>query len=260
MLEEGLMFAGGATYFLTSLLDHPDFTSEHLRFMPLCGLGGSAVPVAVAERAADLGIRVFLSYWCTEHPSVTRSAPTDDEAKRLRTDGRAIDGVEMRLDDEGQIWTRGPDLFMGYTDSDLTASVMDADGWYGTGDIGVVDDDGYLTITDRVSDVIIRGGENISAQEIEELLLRLDGVTEAAVVAAPDARFGEHAAAIVTVRDEAKAPTLDDVRAHLHSAGLARPKWPESLYVVDNLPRTASGKVQKYRLREQLREGSTGNA
>jgi non-ribosomal peptide synthetase component E (peptide arylation enzyme) len=111
-----------------------------------------------------------------------------------------------------------------------------------------------------VSDVIIRGGENISAQEIEELLLRLDGVTEAAVVAAPDARFGEHAAAIVTVRDEAKPPTLDDVRGHLQTAGLARPKWPESLYVVDNLPRTASGKVQKYRLREQLREGSTENA
>jgi acyl-CoA synthetase (AMP-forming)/AMP-acid ligase II len=241
---------------LTSLLDHPDFTNEHLRFMPLCGLGGSAVPVAVTERAAALGIRVFRSYGCTEHPSVTRSAPTDDEDKRLRTDGRPIDGVEMRLDDEGQIWTRGPDLFMGYTDSDLTASVMDADGWYGTGDVGVVDGDGYLTITDRLSDVIIRGGENISAQEIEDLLLRLEGVTEAAVVAAPDARFGEHASAIVTVRDDAKPPTLDDVRGHLQTAGLARPKWPESLYVVDDLPRTASGKVQKFRLRQQLRDGS----
>ena len=256
MLDEGLMFAGGATYFLTSLIDHPDFTPEHLRYMPMCGLGGSAVPLAIAERASELGILVFRSYGATEHPSVTRSAPTDAEDKRLRTDGRAIDGVELRLDDEGQIWTRGPDLFMGYTDPDLTASVLDADGWYATGDVGVLDDEGYLTITDRVSDVIIRGGENISAQEVEELLLRMDGVGEVAVVAAPDNRLGEHAAAIMTVRPGVAAPSLDDVRTHLQSSGLARQKWPESLYVVGDLPRTASGKVQKYRLRQQLREGS----
>jgi acyl-CoA synthetase (AMP-forming)/AMP-acid ligase II len=255
MLEEGLMFAGGATYFLTSLLDHPDFTTDHLRFMPVCGLGGSAVPVAVTERAAALGIRVFRSYGATEHPSVTRSAPTDPEDKRLRTDGCPSEGVELRLDEDGQIWTRGPDLFMGYTNAELTGKVVDADGWYGTGDIGVLDGDGYLTITDRLSDVIIRGGENISAQEIEELLLRMKGLTDAAVVAAPDTRFGEHAAAVVTVRDEATQLTLEDVRSHLQQSGLGRQKWPESLYVVRDLPRTASGKVQKYLLRQQLRDG-----
>src|SRR5204863_6604164 len=123
---------------------------------------------------------------------------------------------------------RGPDCCIGYTDPALTAAAFDADGWYRTGDVGVLDDEGYLAITDRLSDVIIRGGENISAQELEELLLGLDGIAEIAVVAAPDERFGEHAAAVLRLRDGAAIPTLDDVRRHLQGAGLARQKWPES--------------------------------
>jgi acyl-CoA synthetase (AMP-forming)/AMP-acid ligase II len=134
--------------------------------------------------------------------------------------------------------------------------MFDAEGWYRTGDVGELDDDGYLTITDRVSDIIIRGGENISAQEIEELLLGIDGIAEVSVVAAPDARLGEHAAAVVRMRDGGDAPTLDDVRAHLRDAGLARQKWPEEVHRVGDFPRTASGKVQKFRLRAQLRDGS----
>jgi acyl-CoA synthetase (AMP-forming)/AMP-acid ligase II len=151
--------------------------------------------------------------------------------------------------------SRGPDCFVGYTDPKLTAAVFDDDGWYRTGDVGILDDDGFLTITDRVSDIIIRGGENISAQEIEELLLRMEAVAEVSVVAAPDERLGEHAAAVMQVRDGMRAPTLDDVRTHLASAGLARQKWPESLYEVREFPRTPSGKVQKFRLRQQLRDG-----
>jgi acyl-CoA synthetase (AMP-forming)/AMP-acid ligase II len=253
MLSERLSMGGGATYFLTSLLDHPDFTEEHQRLMPVCGLGGSAVPLAVTTRATRLGITVFRSYGCTEHPSVTAGSFTDPEAKRLGTDGRPLAGVELRLDDEGQIHTRGPDLFLGYTDPALTASVFDADGWYRTGDVGRLDDEGYLTITDRVSDVIIRGGENISAQEIEELFLTIDGVLEVAVVAEPDDRLGEHAAAVFTMRPGVAPPTPERVRAHLGAAGLARQKWPEALYHVREFPRTASGKVRKVQLRRQLR-------
>src|SRR5207248_1164325 len=125
--------------------------------------------------------------------------------------------------------------------------------WYTSGDVGVLDEDGYLAITDRKKDIIIRGGENVSAAEIEELLLRLPGVAEAAVVAAPDARFGEHACAFVRVLPGAEAPTLDGVRSSLGATGLGRQKWPEELNVVADFPRTASGKVQKYVLREQLR-------
>jgi acyl-CoA synthetase (AMP-forming)/AMP-acid ligase II len=254
MLEDDLGVGGGATYFLTSLLDHPDFTDEHLARMPFAGLGGSTVPVAVTERATRLGIRCYRSYGSTEHPSITGCTLDDPEDKRLRTDGRPLEGVEIRLDDEGEISSRGPDRCIGYTDPALAAVAFDADGWYRTGDVGVLDADGYLTITDRVSDIIIRGGENISAQEIEELLLGMHGVAEVAVVAAPDDRLGEHAAAVVRSLPGASV-TLDEVRTHLATAGLARQKWPESLYAVADFPRTPSGKVQKFKLRQQVRGG-----
>jgi acyl-CoA synthetase len=220
--------------------------------MPFAGLGGSAVPVAVTERATALGIKSFRSYGSTEHPSITGCLIDDPEVKRLTTDGRPLPGVEVRLDERGQILSRGPDCFLGYTDGELTATVFDGDGWYRTGDVGQLDDEGYLTITDRISDIIIRGGENISAAEIEELLLGLDGVAEVAVVAAPDERLGEHAAAVVTVRPGRSAPTLAQVREHLAAAGLARQKWPESIRTIGAFPRTPSGKVQKFRLRQLL--------
>jgi acyl-CoA synthetase (AMP-forming)/AMP-acid ligase II len=259
MRDDKLGVTGGATYFLTSLLDHPDLTDEHLARMPFAGLGGSTVPVAVTERATRLGIRCYRSYGSTEHPSITGCTLEDPEDKRLRTDGRPLEGVEIRLDDEGEISSRGPDRCIGYTDPSLTAAAFDAEGWYRTGDVGVVDEDGYLAITDRVSDIIIRGGENISAQEVEELLLGMEDVAEVSVVAAPDERLGEHAAAVIRPPAGAEAPTLEDVRAHLGGAGLARQKWPESIYVVDDFPRTASGKVQKFVLRQHLRDGQLGS-
>ncbi|MGZ4705052.1 MAG: AMP-binding protein [Acidimicrobiales bacterium] len=255
MREEGLGVTGGATYFLTSLLDHPDFTDEHLVRMPFAGLGGSSVPVAVMERITKLGIEAFRSYGSTEHPSITGCLLDDPEVKRLTTDGHALPGVELRLDADGEILSRGPDCFVGYIDPAMTANAFDEDGWYRTGDIGVLDDEGYLTITDRVSDIIIRGGENISAQEIEELLMGMDRVLEVSVVAAPDDRLGEHAAAVLRIREGTSAPTLTEVREHLEAAGLARQKWPESLHLIDEFPRTPSDKVQKFRLRQELREG-----
>jgi acyl-CoA synthetase (AMP-forming)/AMP-acid ligase II len=256
MKDEGLGVTGGATYFLTSLLDHPDFTREHLERMPFAGLGGSTVPVAVMERITRLGIAAFRSYGSTEHPSITGCLLDDPEVKRLTTDGRLLPGVELRLDEDGEILSRGPDCCVGYTDPELTARVFDEEGWYRTGDVGVLDDDGYLTITDRLSDIIIRGGENISAQEVEEELMGLPAIAEVAVVAAPDERFGERAAAVFRLHEGQDAPTLDDVKAHLAEVGLAKQKWPELLFPVDDLPRTPSGKVQKFRLRQQLREGT----
>ena len=122
----------------------------------------------------------------------------------------------------------------------------------------MLDDDGYLTITDRISDIIIRGGENISAAEIEELLAGMDGIAEVCVVAEPDTRLGEHAAAVVRIRDGAGPPDLGAVQDHLARAGVARQKWPEALYAVDDLPRTPSGKVQKFVLRRRLRDGDLG--
>jgi acyl-CoA synthetase (AMP-forming)/AMP-acid ligase II len=252
MESDGLSIGGGAPYYVTSLLDHPDFTSRHLSVLRYAGLGGSSVPAAVTERLSALGITVFRSYGSTEHPSVTGCRYDDMEDKRLYTDGKAMPGTEVRLATDGEILTRGPDLCLGYTDATLTGRMFDEEGWYHTGDLGTFDEDGYLTITGRKADIIIRGGENISALEVEEALLGIPGVAEAAVVAAPDDRLGEHAAAFIRPRPGRSAPTLDEMRAHLRDLGLARQKWPEELHVVEEYPRTASGKIQKYLLRRGL--------
>ncbi|NLU61960.1 cyclohexanecarboxylate-CoA ligase [Rhodococcus sp. HNM0563] len=253
MESDALVVGGGATYFMTSLVDHPHFAPErHIPFMKYAGLGGSTVPAAVTRRLADYGITVFRAYGSTEHPSITSSLSTDPEDKRLYTDGNPTPGVEIRLTDEGEILSRGPDLCAGYTDPALTAKAFDDEGWYHTGDIGVLDDDGYLTITDRKADFIIRGGENISALEVEEVLLTLPSVAEAAVVSAPDERLGEHAAAVLRLHSGHALPSLDDVRAHFTQAGIAKQKWPEELHKVTDFPRTASGKIQKFLVRKDI--------
>jgi acyl-CoA synthetase len=265
MAGHGLSAGGGATIFLTSLLDHPDLGPEHLAAMPRFGLGGAPVPRAVAERAEGLGIRITRAYGSTEHPSITGSTSDAPAARRMLTDGCAMAGVELRLVDEsgaavghgapGEILSRGPDLFAGYTDPALTAAAFDADGWYHTGDVGVLDD-GYLTITDRVSDLIIRGGLNLSAGEIEERLATMPGIAEVAVVAAPDERLGEHACAVVRLAPGAPHVDLAAVQAHLATTRLPKQKWPEEVQVVADFDRTPSGKIRKRTLRDQLRAGA----
>jgi acyl-CoA synthetase (AMP-forming)/AMP-acid ligase II len=265
MLEEDISAGSGSTYFFTSLLDCPACTPEHVELMHFIGLGGSPIPDAVAERADELGISLVRAYGSTEHPSITGSEHEAPREKRIHTDGRPMEGVEIRTVDEdgndvgvgepGEILSRGPDRFAGYTDPALTAEAIEEGGWLHTGDIGIIDADGYLTITDRLKDIIIRGGENVSAAEVEQLLAHMPGVAEVAVVAAPDERLGEHGCAFFRMQDGAAAPDLDAVRAHLSEAGMARQKWPEELRVVDELPRTPSGKIQKFVLRERLRAG-----
>jgi acyl-CoA synthetase len=248
--RDGLSIGGGPPYFVTSVLDHPDCTAEHVRHFTTVGLGGSTVPATVTRRLADLGMFVFRSYGSSEHPSITGSSPSAPEDKRLYTDGNPRPGVEIRLGPDGEIYSRGPDLCLGYTDPELTAKAFDEDGWYRTGDIGVLDEDGYLTITDRKADVIIRAGENISALEVEEVLLTMPAVAEAVVVSAPDARLGERAAAVLRVRPGHPMPSIEEVRDHFKGAGVAAQKWPEEVHEVADFPRTASGKVQKFLVRQ----------
>ena len=263
MREAGVGSGTGASVFLASLLDHPDFTARDAALIGRVGLGGAPVPVALGERAAAHGIAIIRAYGSTEHPSTTGCSFDDPADVRHRTDGRALGAVELRLVDEegadvpvgtpGEILSRGPDLCLGYTDAALTAAAFDADGWYHTGDVGVLDASGFLTITDRVKDIIIRGGENVSAAEVEHALQSVPGVAEVAVVAAPDERLGEHACAVVRMRPDAAPPTLAELTRHLDGIGLARQKWPEELRVVDDFPRTASGKIRKVDLRARLR-------
>jgi acyl-CoA synthetase (AMP-forming)/AMP-acid ligase II len=264
MTSVPLSAGSGATFFLTSLLDHPGLTAKHLELMHYVSLGGAAVPEAVARRATAHGIVLTRNYGSSEHPTITGSRHVDPEHGRITTDGRALGGVEMRIVDEdgndlpageaGEILSRGPDCFIGYTDSALTAKAFDAEGWYRTEDIGVLDADGFLTITDRKKDVIIRGGENISAAEVEQTLLaHCESISEIAVVSGPDAKYGEHPTAFVLLRSASQSVTLEDLRAAAAEAGLGRQKWPEELHIVTEFPRTPSGKIKKRELRDSLR-------
>ena len=219
----------------------------------------AGVPPALVERADALGWSVSRCYGATEGPSLTSSAPEDPLAKRAHTDGRPIGGALLRILDpegadvapgeEGEVAAVSPESFVGYDNPDDNALAFTRDGWFLTGDIGRIDADGYLTITDRKKDIIIRGGENISSKEVEDVLARHPAVIEAAVVAAPDERYGERVCAFVIAAGKL---TLDDVRAHFEAAGVARQKAPERLVLVDELPRTPAGKVRKPDLRRLL--------
>jgi acyl-CoA synthetase (AMP-forming)/AMP-acid ligase II len=181
--------------------------------------------------------------------------------KRLNTDGRPCPGVEVRIVDdagldlpvgsEGEVAIRGAERFVAYTDPALTAVSFLPGGWFLSGDIGRLDAEGYLAITDRKKDIIIRGGENISSREVEELLLQVPGVREAAAIAVPDARLGEKICAVVTL-DGSAAVSIESIDATFRQIGVARQKTPELLVVLDAMPRTATGKVQKADLRQQL--------
>jgi acyl-CoA synthetase (AMP-forming)/AMP-acid ligase II len=267
MVEANLASGSGSPFFLTSLLDCPDFTDDHLKLIRHVAIGGAPVPAAFAERVTDLGISIVRGYGSTEHPSTTSTLHEVDPLEaRLFTDGRAQPGIEVRIVDDdghelapgelGEIQSRGPDLCTGYTDPALTKDAFDDDGWYATGDIGYLDEGRYLHVTDRKKDIIIRGGEKVSAVEVEELLHRMSGVAEVAVVPAPDARLGEHGCAFIRTLPGETAPDLEAMRAHLDTAGLARQKWPEEIRHVDDFPRTPSGKIKKYELRNQLRAES----
>ncbi|HEY3669614.1 MAG TPA: AMP-binding protein [Acidimicrobiia bacterium] len=264
MLEAGLSSGSGATYFLTSLFDAATFTPAHAEIMEGVGLGGSTVPGAVCDRAEDLGVVAVRSYGSTEHPTSIGAVRSDTPEHRKYTEGRPLAGCEVRIVDDagrdisdgvaGEILSRGPDLFFGYVDPMLTRTALDRDGWYHTEDLAIRDPDGYITIADRKKDIIIRGGENISASEVEEILQRMPGVSEVAVVAAPDDRLGERGCAFVAPILGRTPPSLEDVRAHFRESGVARQKWPEELRVVDQFPRTPSGKIKKQVLRAELQD------
>ena len=190
-------------------------------------------------------------------------SPSDEQAKIWGTDGRALAGVRLRVTDdranvlasgqEGNFEVKSGCLFAGYLDRpDLTAEVMTEDGWYRSGDLAVIDEAGYVRISGRVKDVINRGGEKVPVAEIEQLLHTHDSIRDVAVVAMPDARLGERACAFAVTAAGARF-TLGDMRRFLDSAHVARQYWPERLEIIEELPRTQTGKVQKFMLRERIR-------
>ena len=224
-------------------------------------IGATTVPPALVAESEAMGIRCCRCYGSTEMPTVTQCEPSDPLDKRLSTDGRPNPGVEVRIVDdfgadlptgaEGEVAVRGAERFTGYTDPALDAISFLPSGWFLTGDIGKLDDEGFLAITDRKKDIIIRGGENVSSREIEELLLVVPGIREAAAVGAPDPRLGERICAVVTLEEGAEV-TVESIDAEFRRIGVARQKTPELLVIVAEFPRTPSGKVQKAELRRDL--------
>jgi non-ribosomal peptide synthetase component E (peptide arylation enzyme) len=215
----------------------------------------------VDEGAHAFGCWCKRTYGSTEYPTLTTGRVGDDPALDATTDGCLIGAAELRIVDRetlrdvacgtpGELLVRGPEMFVGYLDAALDGEAFTTGGWFRTGDLACFDGE-HLTIVDRLKDVIIRGGENISAQEVEAALVTHEAVAEAACVAGPDPVMGEEVCAFVITSGDRK-PTLEDLRAHLVAQGLARFKLPTRLELRDELPRTASGKVQKARLRAEL--------
>jgi cyclohexanecarboxylate-CoA ligase len=260
---ERVTYMVGAPTFLRDLAHSPALAHHDVRSLRLFSCGGADVdPTLVREAAARLGCVAKRVYGSSEFPTITTTGPDDPPDRRVDSEGRPIGAVEIRLVDdeglpvatgtEGEILASGPECFLGYLDRALDADTFTADGWFRTGDLGTLDAEGYLRITGRKKDIIIRKGENISARELEDLLAAHPGVAEVAVVGVPDAAAGEIACAVLRLRPQTPAPTLADVTAYLAARGLSRRKLPERLVVVDEFPRTASGKILKRALRDRL--------
>lgn len=254
----------GATPFLVELVGEVERRGRPLPSLRRYSCGGAPVPPEVIRRA-----RVVLpncittrGYGCSEAPTVSMGFhPGDPPSLGASTDGRVFNN-EVHIADAdsgrtlppgqaGEILVRGPEVMLGYTDPAHTRDAFDADGFFRTGDLGVLDERGYLTITGRKKDLIIRGGENLSPKEIEDVLHGHPAIAQAAVVAMPHARLGETPCACVVLRP---GSTLDlpALVAFLETSGLARQKFPEQLFVLDELPHNPAGKVLKHVLRDRV--------
>jgi acyl-CoA synthetase (AMP-forming)/AMP-acid ligase II len=254
---ERVTFMIGPPTFFVALMDAPGFSLEKVESLRLVSSGGAGVtPAFVDEASARLGARVKRTYGSTEAPTITTSTPRDPVRRARETDGRATGVAELHVSDpvtgrerapgeSGELWLRGPELFAGYADPEQTRASVTR-GWYRTGDLATVDADGWLTIVGRIKDVIIRGGENIAAAEVEGVLEAHPSVRQAVAVGYPDDRLGERVCAFVVTSGPFD---LDACRAWFEQQGVARYKTPERVVRVDELPLLAAGKPDRAALR-----------
>jgi acyl-CoA synthetase (AMP-forming)/AMP-acid ligase II len=251
----------GTPYYISTLLEVAAAEPDALASLRDVMTGGAGVPPEIVREGDCQGWQVVRCYGSTEQPSTTACAAGDALELRASCDGKPIGMSQVRIVDgqfrpvppgqEGEVTSIGPEQFAGYTDPEQSRRAFTPDGWFRTGDIGVLDSAGYLTITDRMKDVVIRGGENISSKQVEDIMLTLGSVADVAVIGMPDPLYGERVFAFVVLRPGASL-SLEEIRAHFAAAGVARHKTPEGVQVVAELPRTAAGKVRKHVLRERL--------
>jgi len=249
--QHRITFMTGPPTFLQTLADDPAVAGTDLSSFRLFSTGGASIHTAAVRRAGErLRCVVKRAYGSTEVPTLTAGLLDDDEVTRLETDGRAIGDAEIRIVD-GEIWARAPEMLVGYRNAALDPEVFADDGWFRTGDLGRIDEGGRLRVTGRLKDIIIRGGENISALELETLLAEHPGVSEVAVAGYPDERLGERVCAFVVPR-AGHAFAFDDMIEHMRARAIATHKLPERLELRTELPKNANGKVLKDELRASL--------
>jgi acyl-CoA synthetase (AMP-forming)/AMP-acid ligase II len=226
------------------------------------GGGAPKPPQLYFDVRREMGAPIVSGWGLTECPVVAMGSPGDPDPKLAHTEGRACppeaeiravraDGSPAGVGEEGELRVRAPQQCLGYVDAALDADAFDAEGFFRTGDLGRIDADGFVTITGRLKDVIIRKGENISAKEVEDLLYQHPKVADAAVIGLPDPASGERACAVVVCRDAGEPLGFDEMAAHLARLGLMRQKIPEQLELVRELPRNPTGKVLKHELRKR---------
>jgi len=269
--RERVTYMAGAPTFLQDLATHPDAPHRDLASLRLFSCGGAAVSADLVRQArARLPTCVAKRvYGSTEFPTISTTGPDDAAVHGIDSEGRAIAPAEVRIvrDDEtvaptgeeGEVQARGPECFVGYADAAMNDEAFTADGWFRTGDLGTLDARGYLRITGRLKEIVVRKAEKISARELEEVLARHPAIAEVAVVPVPDRVTGERACAVVVLRP-GQALTLAELGAFLDACGLARPKHPEELVALAALPRTESGKIAKSEIRATLAARSGGAA
>jgi cyclohexanecarboxylate-CoA ligase len=263
--QHGITYTSAATPFLHDLLNAPNRTEHDLSSLQrFCCMGAPIPRVMVREARDKLPTLTVLGGWGqSENGLVTLGIPGDPDEKIIETDGYPWPGMRIRVVDfegnelppgeEGRLQVVGPFLFVGYAERlEMTRQSFDGE-WFDTGDLARIDADGYLRISGRTKDVIIRGGENIPVSYVENVLYENPKLESVAVVAIPDPRLQERACACVVLKPGVQDFTFEEMQQFMEAKGVARNYWPERLEVLREFPKTPSGKIQKYHLREQVR-------
>src|ERR1700716_3644879 len=259
MAREGVTYTAASAPFLTDICDAVKAGAPRPASLRSFLCGGAPIPSVLIERAAsELGIKVCSLWGMTEVLSGTLTEPSRASDKSPTTDGRPLEGMEVRIVDfdgnpvpagqSGRLLVRGCQMFKDYYKRP-ELETFDAEGWFDSGDLAYMDDEGYIRISGRVKDVLIRGGENVPVVEIENLLYKHPSVAAVAVVGYPDARLGERGCAFI-VPKAGSTIDLAAIQAYLAECKMAKQFWPERVELVADLPRTASGKIQKFKLKE----------
>ena len=261
--EEGVTFSMSAATFVADMCQEVEAGEQTSPKFTKYSCAGAPIPPVVIERAYQvMGLRISSAWGMTEMGAVTITEPSRALEKSPNSDGRPLTGVELKVvgadgtelptGDAGELLVRAPSLFAGYLKRPQLNGV-DEEGWFDTGDIAYIDPEGYLRISGRSKDVVIRGGENIPVVEVENLLYKHPAISLVAVVGYPDRRFGERVCAFVAL-NPGHTFTFEDMTAYLTEHQLTKTYFPERLEVLEQMPQTPSGKLQKFKLREMARQ------